>query len=374
MSYEAKRLGVTRGMPIWEIRKKCPEAIIVYSHYDLYKIFSIRMYEIVRRYTPIVEEYSIDECFADITESSETHHLTHKEIGLRIKSDLERELGITFSVGIGPNKIIAKIASKKNKPSGFTFIRSSEIDQFLKDVLIEKVWGIGWQTALKLHKQGVRTALEFKYKPEVWIKEHCAKPYQEIWHELWGHSVSHVNTVHRDQKSIQCTRTFKPISSSRQFIFTQLSKNLEHACARARSHGLAFKHFSFFIKTQQFTYRRAELILPTHSSTPTEVIEHMEQLLGTLIIPGMEYRATGVTLGALEPQEKVQDDLFNQSTQRKGREVLYQCIDTLSKKYKKNVVQLASSLIMHQTQSKKESYAESHSFKKLNLPLMGTVS
>src|SRR5581483_10154483 len=102
MTYEAKKLGVHRGMRLFEVRKICPQAVILPSDYETYSIFSHRMYNIVRRYTPEVEEYSIDECFADLTGMRGTLHMSYAEIAAKIKHDLESELGLTFSVGVAP--------------------------------------------------------------------------------------------------------------------------------------------------------------------------------------------------------------------------------------------------------------------------------
>src|SRR5215475_12993556 len=119
-TYEAKARGVTRGMRIADIRKVCPEAVILPSDYETYSLLSKRFFAIVRRYTPDVEEYSIDECFADITGLRRPLRMSYLKIAERIKRDLDAELGFTFSVGLAPNKVVAKIASKWQKPSGLT--------------------------------------------------------------------------------------------------------------------------------------------------------------------------------------------------------------------------------------------------------------
>ena len=118
MSYEAKAKGVTRAMRLSDVRKICPDAIFLPSDYETYSILSKRLFAIVRRYTPDVEEYSIDECFADITGLRRPLHMSYEQIAEKIKHDLDIELGFTFSVGLAPTKILAKVASKWMKPSG----------------------------------------------------------------------------------------------------------------------------------------------------------------------------------------------------------------------------------------------------------------
>src|SRR5438552_1874653 len=111
MSYEAKRKGVTRGMRLFEVKKLCPDAVMLPSDYETYSILSQRFFSIVRRYTPDVEEYSIDECFADLTGLRRSLRMNYIEIAKSIKRDLDAELGFTFSVGLAPNKVVAKLAS-----------------------------------------------------------------------------------------------------------------------------------------------------------------------------------------------------------------------------------------------------------------------
>src|SRR5215831_11278028 len=110
MSYEAKARGVTRGMPLHDIRRLCPDCIIMPSDYETYSLFSVRMFDIVRRYTGDVEEYSIDECFADLTGLRRPLRMSYRQMVERIKSDLDTELGMTFSVGLAPTKVLAKVA------------------------------------------------------------------------------------------------------------------------------------------------------------------------------------------------------------------------------------------------------------------------
>src|SRR5256885_13756902 len=187
MSYEAKARGVTRGMRIAEIRKVCPDAIILPSDYETYSLLSKRFFAIVRRYTPDVEEYSIDECFADLTGLRRPLRMSYLQMAQRIKKALDTALGFTFSVGLAPNKVVAKIASKWQKPSGLTAIPGRELDRSLAKLPVENVWGIGPNTTAFLAKHGVRTALEFAQRQEPWVKKHLSEPIFETWQELNRH-------------------------------------------------------------------------------------------------------------------------------------------------------------------------------------------
>ena len=119
VSYEGKALGIKRGMSIPDIKRICPDAVHLPSDYETYSLYSARMFSIVRDYTNLVEEYSIDECFAELTGLRRPRRISYPAMAAAIKQDLEVKLGMTFSMGLGPTKVIAKMASKWQKPSGF---------------------------------------------------------------------------------------------------------------------------------------------------------------------------------------------------------------------------------------------------------------
>jgi nucleotidyltransferase/DNA polymerase involved in DNA repair len=198
MSYEAKARRVTRGMALWQIRKVCPDAVLLPSDYETYSLLSLRLFNIVRRYTPEVEEYSIDECFADLTGLQRPLRMSYSRMAHAIKRELDTELGFTFSLGLAPSKVVAKIASRWNKPSGLTVVQGRDMHRYLQHLSVADVWGIGVQTTSYLSKLGVRTALELARKDEAWVKQYFHKPMVEIWHELNGRSVIPLATEPKD--------------------------------------------------------------------------------------------------------------------------------------------------------------------------------
>src|SRR5262249_48649544 len=149
-------------------------------------------------YTPDVEEYSIDECFASLTGLRRQYRTSYERIAAHIKRDLDRELGFTFSVGLAPNKVIAKIGSKWKKPSGLTAIRQRDIPQYLEHLPVEKVWGIGHNTTAFLAKHRIHTALEYARTSEAWVKANLTKPFVQIWQELNGQYVLELETKEKD--------------------------------------------------------------------------------------------------------------------------------------------------------------------------------
>src|SRR5512136_1016806 len=151
-SYEAKARGVQRGVRLSEVKKLCPDAVILPSDYETYSLFSVRMFEILRRFSPDVEEYSIDEAFIDLTGLRRSFHGPYEMIARRMQETIEAEIDIPVSVGVSVSKVLAKIASKHGKPRGFTVIPGDEIHLYLENLPVEKVWGIGRNTTEFLRK------------------------------------------------------------------------------------------------------------------------------------------------------------------------------------------------------------------------------
>jgi len=341
LTYEAKVRGVTRGMQLHEVKRICPEVIILPSDYETYSLMSVRMFEIVRRFTPQVEEYSIDECFADITGMQRPMNMSYEKIGLKIKETLDKELGITFSVGLAPTKVLAKIGSKWHKPSGFTSIPNFRIVDFLDQTPIGQVWGIGQNTINFLQKYDIKTANDFANQTEHWVKAKLSKPFYEIWQELRGTAIYNVKAPYQ---SISKTKTFTPPSHNRSFVMAQLSKNIENACIKLRRHELASKKFFFFLKTQDFKHLGLEIKLSQPTNSPTEVLELIEPRFTEIFNSCLEYRSSGVVMLDLVPVAPIQLDIFGKALRIEKLTKLFSSLDDLSTRYGKHTAFLGSSL------------------------------
>ncbi len=343
-TYEGKARGVKRGMQIHEVLKLCPDAVVLPSDYETYSLFSERMYAIVRRYTPDVEEYSIDECFADLTGLRRMHHRSYQAIAEQIKHELDTELGMTFSIGLSATKTLAKIGSKWQKPSGLTVIPLRDAKKFLQATAAGAVWGIGPQTSALLLKYGVRTAYDFAVKDETWVKTHTSKPYFEIWQELNGVVANELALTGRETyQSISKTKTFTPPSTDAAFIRAQLSKNIENACIKARRWGLVAPLVFFFLKTQDFHYHGYEVKLPFPTNNPVDMLKEIEPYFVKACKKRVQYRATGITLINLAEEGTLQLDLFGAVRESVGLKQVFKSTDSLAAKYGKHVVYLGSS-------------------------------
>jgi len=348
MNQAAKAVGVTRGMRTRDIRSMHPSVVILSSDYGMYRLYARRMYEIVRRYADTVEEYSIDECFALLRPSSTRRSgghasLSYEDTARAIQQDLHQSLGITFSVGLGVNKVTAKIASKWNKPAGLTVMPLSSITTFLRDLPIGKVWGIGSSTTIYLRKLGITTALDLATKSREWVAEHCDKPLAEIYEEFQGKFVKDFEPAERLPSSIQDTGTFYPPTSDRTFLWSQLSCHVEDACARLRSQGLMALRASFFLKTQSFQYSREEVALPELLAEPDAILGAIRPHFDALYRGGLIYRATGISLSGLRTPESVTPSLFAVPQNVTASRIVHQAVDRVSRRFGKHAIFLGSS-------------------------------
>lgn len=344
-SYEAKAKGVKRGMRLCEIKQACPDIVILPSDYETYSLFSLRMFEILRRFSPDVEEYSIDEAFVDLTGLRRNYHGPYAMIAEKMQETVETELGLTVSVGLCISKVLAKIGSKHNKPHGLTIIPGRDIHIYLKDLPVEKVWGIGPNTAAFLRKFGITTALQFAKKDEYFIKNQLSKPYQEIWHELNGRSVYPVTTESKNSyQSISKARTFTPPSNNELFIFAQLSKNLENACIKARRYGLAATRLIVFLRTREFKDTGIEVKLNRATAYPSELFGPLREGFRRVYEVHSFYRQTGVVLAGLVSETGLQYTLFDDTAKVDKMARIYNAVDELSEKFGKYTVHHAASL------------------------------
>ena len=343
LSYEAKALGVVRGMPLFRVRRDFPKVVIVPGDYAAYARYSRMMFDIVRRYADDVEEYSIDECFADLTGHDRPLKMSYLQIAQRIKREIHDELDLSVSIGLAPTKVLAKVASKWEKPNGLTVIDHASLQFFLSKTPVGKVWGIGPQTSRHLVRKGVHTAWDFACKDRAWVEDNFSITYEALWQELNAVSVMKLDPLPKTiYASMQRTRSFHPATSDTKFLLSQLSKHVEDACTKARHFKLAPKKVSFFLKTKNFTYATRTILLPSPTHAPEIIVSEIRKQFSKVYSRGTLYRTTGVTLHDLVLASLHQQDLFGNDIQTSKFEHIHSHIDTLEEKYGRHVVYLAS--------------------------------
>ncbi len=344
-SYEAKVLGVKRPMRLWEAQKICPQLICLTSDYETYSLISKRMFEIIRRFTPTLEEYSIDEAFAELSGLRRLHRTGYAEIAWRIKQAVQKELGFTVSVGLSASKTLAKIASKEKKPDGFFVLRASELHLFLPKVALERVCGFGPNTVALLEKQGIRNVWDYVSRPEAWARHLLGKIGGELWHELRGEAVYPIVTREKeDYASISKTKTFTPPSSEKDFVRAQLVRNLESAFIKMRRHKLRAKRLGVFLREQDFHSSGIEADFDRSTSSTLDAVRLAGELFERVFRPGTLYRLTGVVLSGMEADRTVQYDLFDDVPKIESMKRIDKVLDGINELYGKHALHLGTSL------------------------------
>ncbi len=347
MSSEAKKLGVTRGMPTFKIRKQFPEVVILNHHFDLYRSISRKVHEILLSYLEVVEQYSIDECFAVVKPSDIRFYGSAEKLVHAIKDEIQRTLGVTYSFGVARTKTLAKTASKLKKPNGAVVLLTEEDEhEALKKTEIADVWGIGRRTVPRIALLGVKTAYDFILVPYERIEKQFSEPMVLLQRELSGQAQFGVDgsADPRDKKSIQSTATFRPSSSDAKIIWAELAENAEWACEHARTLRLMMNTVSFFVKTSEFAYRFGDAKLALYTSDPGVILNALEKEFFNVLRRGEKIRSTGVILQNLRREEDVPKDLFGDQERANSNTAVEFVADILRKRFGPRAVRRAAAI------------------------------
>lgn len=349
-SYEAKAFGITRGVSLTEAARLCPRLIMLPSDYETYSLFSQRMFDILRRFTPDVEEYSIDEAFANLSGLRRIYPGDgYQGIAKKIQGTIMRELDIGVSVGLSLTKSLAKIASKLRKPRGFAAVPGPQIHLLLRQTILEKIWGVGRNTAALLRKQRCQTALDFVQLPRYVVEDHLGKVGLELWQELRGESVFAINAAAKTTYgSISKTKTFSPASADPEYLFAHALRNLESACIKARRYDLAARRLTLYLRTQQFRGTAGDATLSRPTNSPLDCTATLRTLFRQLLQSGQRYRSTGVVLTDLGPTRPTQYNLFENPTRVAHTEDASTAIDAISTRFGKHTLFLSTGLSLGQ--------------------------
>lgn len=333
-SYEAKAKGIKRGLPLFEAKKICPGLIILPNDYETYSLYSTRIFDIVRRYTPVVEEYSVDEAFADLTGLRRVRRCSYQQIALEIQKEIRQQMDLSVSVGLSLTRALAKLCSKFRKPRGFTAVEGRHIHLLLQRVQIGDVWGIGQNSEALLKKYGVHTALDFTRMPRPLVKKLLHKPGVTLWSELQGEPVTPLNTTQFSPKAtVLKSKTFTPPSSDKPLVYAQLIQNTEQACAKLRRHKLRAQIMGVVLRDEHYQHRGLEMSLSRPTAMPLELMPLLRALFDRLFHDGCHYRSTMIVLAQLEAAGPQQRDLFEDPLRISHLEALTRSVDQINKRY-----------------------------------------
>ncbi|NWF76044.1 MAG: DNA polymerase IV [Nitrospirae bacterium] len=326
-SYEARKYGVKTGMNIYEAKKICPHLILVAGNNEKYTYTCRELQKIYLRFTPDVEIYSIDEAFLDITT---THHLFGgpEIIGYTIKDEIQDRFGITCTVGIAPNILLAKLASDIAKPDGLRWIKPEEVNSVLETLPIKELWGIGSRLQDKLESIGIRTCGELGRAPASLLRNKFGIMGEHLRAMGMGICNRPLYVKEKDPKSIGHSMTFPKDLYQRKDIDAEILKMSEMVGRRARKYGFIGKKVSLTVRYPDFETFSKQMTLYDYTNHTHEIYKSAISLLNTFKLKN-RVRLLGVSLSSLI-RDNNQMTLFED---RKKEKALLKAMDTVNDKF-----------------------------------------
>ncbi|MCR5315836.1 MAG: Y-family DNA polymerase [Bacteroidaceae bacterium] len=325
-SNEAKKMGIKAGIPYFQLAQLFPgQKIAVFSsNYELYGELTGRVVSIIRQEAPAYFRYSIDECFMYL-DGIEIDKL--QEWGENLHNRVKREVGMPISIGLAPNKTLAKIASKlAKKYAAYKHCCMIDTEYKREKALawcpIEDVWGIGRRYAAKLQALGCITALDFAKHHKDWVRVTFNNiNIERTWQELNGEDVV-PNEELAKKKSICTSRSFNGMISDYETLFTHVSNYAARCAEKLRMQHTVASIVGVFLNTNMFredlpqywNFMEQRLVTPTSSSIT--IIQTADEVLKKLFREGYQYKKAGVIVMGIGAESPIQQDLFDMNAEQ----------------------------------------------------------
>ncbi|WP_151679538.1 DNA polymerase IV [Weizmannia acidilactici] len=337
-SYEARKYGVKTTMPVWEAKKRCPDLLVIPPHFERYKKASAAMFAILRRYSPLVEPVSIDEGYVDITDQFEPG--SPLLIAESIQQEILAELDLPSSIGVAPNKFLAKTASDMKKPLGITVLRKRDIPRLLWPMPLIDMHGVGGKTAEKLEKHGIFTIGDLAHADDVLLKQLLGIRGIRLKERANGKDNRPVDPESVNvTKSIGRMQTLPEDLDDEHRINAVLKKLADETAERMEKKGYAATNVSVMIR-----YRDRKTVTRSKKcSSPVESGQALFETARALFIRHWDntpVRLLGITGSGLVERRAAAEQLslFTYEEAAK-KEPLYKAIEQLREKFGENIIQ-----------------------------------
>ena len=320
-SNEAKKMGIKAGTPYFQLAEQFPnQKIVVFSsNYELYGELTSRVVSIIRKEAPAYFRYSIDECFVYLDGMEK---IDLKAWGEELHKKIKRNVGMPVSIGLAPNKTLAKMASHfAKKYQGYRHCCMIDTDEkrikALKLYPIDEVWGIGRRYAARLEALGVKTAYDFAEHNQTWVKATFNNiVIERTWRELNGEDCV-PNEEMAKKKSICTSRSFNGMITDLDGLRTHVSNYAARCAEKLRQQGTVASIVGVFLNTNAFRedlpqyWNFQELRLVTPSSSTITIVKAANEVLQKLYRQGYHYKKAGVIVMGIGPNSPIQQDLFD---------------------------------------------------------------
>ncbi len=319
-NYVARRYGVHSAMPSVTAHRLCPQGIYLPPRIDYYAEISGQIREIFERFTPLVEPLSLDEAFLDVTGSE---HLfgPAEEIGRKIKQTIREELRLVASVGVAPNKFLAKIASDLKKPDALVVVELDKVQEFLDPLPVERLWGVGKQSSKVFQRLGIRTIGQLRQWPLDVLQARFGNSGEHLWNLAHGRDDRPV-VPEREAKSISHETTFEHDISDMDVLRAWLVDLTDQVGCRLRRHRLRGRTVQLKVRFADFSLITRSCTLPEPTDITDELWREADDLLCHRLPAGhLPVRLVGMGVSGLDDTGLVQGMLFDQEERQKQSRV-----------------------------------------------------
>jgi nucleotidyltransferase/DNA polymerase involved in DNA repair len=328
-SYEARKFGCHSAQPMSQAKRLCPHAVVMPGRFSRYREISGQLFDILGDFSPLVEPISVDEAFVDLT-GTERLHGTAIDVASKIKQRVRNELHLTASVGVAPNKFLAKLASDLQKPDGLTVINADSIDTILPPLPLTRIWGIGPKTARDLERAGLRTIGDLRKAGLKWLSERFGESGEHYFRLALGQDSRDV-TPDSNAKSIGQEQTFGVDLIHLDEIRSVLLSQVENVAARVRRHGRRAGSVHLKIRFGDFqTITRSQTL-----SEPTDSTAELWNAAKLILETWAERSFSPVRLIGMQAStltdEPAQQKLFADASQEKQRK-LDRAVDAINQR------------------------------------------
>jgi DNA polymerase-4 len=316
--YVARTYGVRSAMPMFKARALCPELVVVKPDMTKYVRVGRQVREAMRALTPLVEPLSIDEAFLDLTGTELVHGMIPARTLATFARDVQRDIGITVSIGLSCNKFLAKIASDLDKPRGFAALSQDDARQLLATKPVSFIYGVGPATQERLARQGFRQISDLQRADEIELIKQFGTEGQRLWRLAHGVDDRRVEPD-RDVKVVSSETTFETDYADRQTLEQQLWRLTEKVSGRLKAAQLEGSTITLKLKTADFRLRTRSQSIGRPTQLATRIFSTIRELLAREI-DGTAFRLIGVGVSALQAASDADDlDLLDRRSARAER-------------------------------------------------------
>jgi len=294
-SYEARDYGILSGMPLRAALRLCPRAVFLPVDFHEYLRVSAIVKGILRRVSPVMEDAGIDECYLDAGGLG----LPPAELAARIKRSVREATGLSCSIGIGPNKLLAKLASDLDKPDGLTVLGAGDLERRIWPLPVRKLPGVGPKTELRLHRMGVRTIGELAVQPAQLLEVAFGRAHGRWLHEAANGVDERPLTTRWQPKSMGHELTFQHDVADPKLLASTLAQLVRAVAAHLRRDGYRARSVTVKLRYADFETHTRDKTLGVPSSDP-QVLEPAALECLARFAMDKEVRLVGVRVGALQ--------------------------------------------------------------------------